>query len=973
MDKSWRGSERAGMRISTPIEYERRIIELWDKNHVFESDPDPDKPKFFITFPYSYQNGPLHVGHGFTASRADACARYMRMKGFNVLFPWAWHWTGEAVAGTSERLRRGDESVMRMLREIDGVSEELIPRFVDPSFICRYYTDENREVVKVMGFSVDWRREFYTTDLHPYYSKFIRWQYLTLERQGRVVKGSHPVVWCPVCQSPTGDHDRLQGEGVSPEEFTLVLFELDGSYLAAATLRPETVFGATNVWVNPEATYSLCRAGGRRILVSREAAAKMREQMGGLEVEGEVAGSELVGKTCRAPLTGRTLPILPALFVEPTVGTGVVYSVPSHAPYDYAALLELGTNEELAARYGIDRERVRRIEPISIIETKGLPDHPAVELVREKGITSQKDERLAELTREVYAREFYEGVMKPSCGEFAGLPVARARDAVKERLISEGLGDILYDLPEKVVCRSGDECIVKIVHDQWFLNYSDEGWKDTVRGLIGEMRIYPESARQWFLNVVDWLRDWPCARKTGLGTPLPLDESWIVETLSDSTVYQALYTISLYLNRGDISPENLTHELLDYIFRGVGDVEEVCRASGARRDVVEAMKREFEYWYPVDLRVSAKELVPNHLTFYLFHHTALFSPEKWPRGVSVNGMVKVEGAKMSKSRGNFVPLKQAIALYGSDATRLNLLLSAEDMDDPDWRAKNAEDTGRAIENFLRIVRDYASGAVDDEYRDIDAWLEAVLDRTITDIDGYMGEMKTRSAASTALYLMMNHWRHYARRRGGRPGPASRRFMEAWIKMLSPFAPLAAEEAWRILGRDGFVALSQWPSPRPGVLDEYPLLREEVISRLVEDFRGIRDAYTGDASELHIYVAPRWMTRVVEAILGVGVFEALASPGRVIQSLARDKDVDARRLPRLVPRIAETLRDLKPRFSDAAIRRTVEEEELIYSSAADYLSRELGCRLKILRAGEASDDPLGKSRQATPLRPGIYLK
>ncbi|MEM1517620.1 MAG: class I tRNA ligase family protein, partial [Nitrososphaerota archaeon] len=274
--------------ISTPVKYEEKWLKIWQEKRIFEADPDKSRPKYFITFPYSYQNGPLHVGHGFTASRVDVIARYKRMKGYNVLFPWAWHWTGEAVAGTSERLKRGDQSIIRMLREIDGVPEEILDKFTDPAFICEYYTRENRDVVRAMGFSVDWRREFYTTDLHPYYSKFIEWQYRVLEKKGRVRKGSHPVVWCPVCQSPTGDHDRLIGEGVSPEEFVLVYFKIDDAYLAAATFRPETIFGATNIWINPDAVYTFIRTKDKRLIVSREAANKLREQLLDIEVNGEV-------------------------------------------------------------------------------------------------------------------------------------------------------------------------------------------------------------------------------------------------------------------------------------------------------------------------------------------------------------------------------------------------------------------------------------------------------------------------------------------------------------------------------------------------------------------------------------------------------------------------------------------------------------------------------------------------------------
>ena len=190
----------------------------WSEAKIFEANPDPAKPKFFVTFPFPYMSGPLHVGHGYTSARVDVIARYKRMKGFNVLFPWAWHWTGETVAGASERIKLKDEKFIEALRVIDGVPEEELEKFVDPAYMAKYYTDYNREAVKRLGLSIDWRREFHTTSLHPWFSQFVKWQYLRLRDKGYVIKGTHPVVWCPKCESPAGDADRLEGSGIFPEE-----------------------------------------------------------------------------------------------------------------------------------------------------------------------------------------------------------------------------------------------------------------------------------------------------------------------------------------------------------------------------------------------------------------------------------------------------------------------------------------------------------------------------------------------------------------------------------------------------------------------------------------------------------------------------------------------------------------------------------------------------------------------------------
>ena len=118
-----------------------------------------------------------------------------------------------------------------------------------------------------------------------------------------MTKGTHPVVWCPRDQSPTGDHDRVAGEGVTWEEYTLVLFgllpsseELQDVLLPAATFRPETIFGVTNLWINPDAKYVEVLVNEKsKWIVSSTAAAKLREQLKQIKVLKELTGLA----TCR--------------------------------------------------------------------------------------------------------------------------------------------------------------------------------------------------------------------------------------------------------------------------------------------------------------------------------------------------------------------------------------------------------------------------------------------------------------------------------------------------------------------------------------------------------------------------------------------------------------------------------------------------------------------------------------------------
>ena len=168
------------------------------------------------------------------------------------------------------------------------------------------------------------------------------------------------------------------------------------------------------------------------------------------------------------------------------------------------------------------------------------------------------------------------------------------------------------------------------------------------------MKIIPEVFRVEFINKVDWLKDKACARRKGLGTHLPWDKEWLIESLGDSTIYMAYYILAKYVNAG-MKIDQLPPEFFEYIFMNNGDAASVAALTGVAQETVQQIHDDFAYWYPVDLRTSGKDLVANHLLFFLYHHVAIFPERLWPQAIAVNGFVSLEGKKMSKSKGRFSP------------------------------------------------------------------------------------------------------------------------------------------------------------------------------------------------------------------------------------------------------------------------------------------------------------------------------
>ena len=939
--------------------YEKYWLKVWNEKRIFESDPMRGKKKIFATFPYPYMQGPLHIGHCFTATRVDVYARFKRMQGYNVLFPWAWHWTGESIPGQSYRLSQGDKSVRRAFEEIDGVPAKEVDKFVDPEYLASYYTRVSREAVKDTGFSIDWRREFRTVD--PAYKKFIEWQYLRLRELGYVVQGTHPVVWCKRDLSPTGDHDRLEGEGVSAEEFTLIKFEMDGKSLVAGTLRPETIFGATNLWVHPEGSYVEALVDGETWIVSASATERLAEQQHDVTVKREFRGSELVGLMVKAPKTGATLPVLPTTFVDTDIVTGVVYSVPAHAPYDLMGLKDIqGGRLTVPAEVKAVADAIR---PISIISVSGYSEVPAEDVVSKLGIKDADDPRLEDATAELYKAEFHRGTMKENCGEFSRMKVSEAKVAIVEQMKGNGF-TFMYELPEKVVCKCGTRCYVKILENQWFLNYSDPAWKELTREVIRSANVYPPESLEWYYSTIDWLRNWPCARRAGMGTKLPWDKEWIVETLSDSTIYMAFYTINHRINSEEVSYEQLTPEVFDYLFHGKGSPVHLAKASGIDMKLLTDMRNEFLYWYPVDLRNSAKELIPNHLTFFAFHHAALFEKSQWPRGFSVNGMIQIEGQKMSKSRGVFVTWRQALELYGADALRATLALAADGMDDADWKSKNAEDLKFKIESLFAFIE---KSLRDTEKRDedhLDRWLVSVMRHRIETVTASIETMKIRKALSVALLDVWNDIRWYLRREEKPRRQTLELVIETWIRLLSPFIPFAAEELNQRLGGKGMITTADWPSTIEFPEDTAAETAEMLVNSVLDDARNLLKIIKDSKRSLNLYVRSDDARAYFLELYRVQ--KEHGDRGSVIKKYA-GTGIKPEKVIKLQYELGAEL------VERLALLEGFDEFEIL-SGAAPFISSEIGMEVRVFKAGqEGIYDPAKKANGALPFKPSFYLE
>jgi leucyl-tRNA synthetase len=1006
---------------------EWRLIEekwrrKWDEQKIFNIDPDFSKKKYFITVAYPYPNSPQHIGHGRTYTLADVHARYMRMKGYNVLFPMGFHYTGTPILAMSRRIAAGDKELLETFQNTYHVAKDTIKSFVEPIKIASYFHNEIKLGMKEMGYSIDWRREFTTID--KLYSKFISWQFNTLRNKGLIVQGSHPVGWCPKDQNPVSQHDTIGDVEPDFNEYTLIKFKLDDGYIVpTATLRPETIYGVTNLWVNPKVEYVRIHIDNERWIVSKEAARKLEFLNHNVAVESSIYGREIVGKYVEDPVRKVSIPLYPASFVESNNGTGIVMSVPAHAPYDFQAIEDLKQNISLRNEFV---ELKVDVIPITIIGSEDYtpdvnndhPISPAAKMIMKYKIKDQDDPQLEKATNELYSQEYYKGKMLQNTQKYVGMPVSLAKDRIKKEIILSGAADVMFELINKPVrCRCGTECVVKLLNDQWFLNYGDKKWKNLAHECLDKMDIIPEEIRQEFNYVIDWLRERACARKSGLGTKLPMDHDWIIESLSDSVIYMSYYILAKYVNNNSIFDgdnklmtntandvdvvaivDNLNDSFFDYIFLGNGNASHIAVECKISLSLLEEIRNEFSYFYPLDARHSGRDLIQNHLSFFIFNHAAIFRREHWPKKIVVNGSVLMEGKKMSKSLANIIPLRTAIKEYSADAVRLAMLGSAELLQDADFSFDAIKGIRSTLDDIYNMAINYSTAKLkpgsslvssmtaSEMKREIeDRWLVSRLQNYITDITVSMDKSRVRKALHDILYMFDQDLQWYKKRINAKNREDSAIvltlsiFLKSRIRMLAPFAPFISEEIWQIIGDESHsIIFAGWPNVNEDKRDLVAEESEQLIINIISDLQNILKVTKISPVKIIIYTSAGWKQKIYQKILSFILLKNKTNFGDIMKQLINDPETaKAKNDPKLIRNIVEDILSDPIEARNRRLKLTVFDEIFPLKDAKMLLSIESGnAQAEIILHSEDDTqkyDPKEKSKYSRPFKPAIYIE
>ena len=893
------------------LEIEKQAQDIWKHHKFHEKEVDENRPKIMVTFPYPYMNGRLHLGHGFSLSKPEFYSRYKSLKGYNVLFPFGFHCTGMPISAASLKLKEEitgkfgfeklDEIVQGRLDQsipydkqpmtqyeimlMNHVDKNEISNFFEAEYWLKYFPSRGQGDLEKFGAAVDFRRSFITTSINPYYDSFIQWQFRKLKEKGFLKFGKRPSIYSEKDQQMCADHDRAEGEGVLPQEYTLIklavieakderlqklMAEGKKVVLPAATLRPETMYGQTNCFVLPEGEYGVYEMPNNEVWVTAFHAMRnlsFQEQTlehGKSHQIFTIIGNQLIGTAVKAPLASyERVYVLPMLNISMSKGTGIVTSVPSDAPDDFAVLNELKKKKPFREKFGLTDEMVLPFEPVPIIETAKYGTLAAIKACQAFKVNSMNEhEKLRAAKDEVYTDGFYTGVMV--VGEFSGKKVVEAKPLIRAKLIQEGLAAPYYEPESKCVSRSGDECVVALC-DQWYLNYGIEEFKEKLKTYIrsSEFQAFNENIRNVFIVALDWLKEWGCSRSFGLGTRLPWDNQYLIESLSDSTIYMAYYTISQILH-ADLEGQTAgkynvnASDFTDADWDAILLKKPVPADTKIPKEMFDEMIRSFEYWYPFDLRCSGKDLIKNHLTMSLYNHEYIWGTDginKLPKGIFCNGWVLVDGEKMSKQKGNFLLLKDVCEKFSADVLRLTLANSGDSLDDANIEMKSMDMFLLRLSNLESWMKDLKKSF--DTFRDTSEgdlqFFDTVFESEIKQIallaEENFEKMVFREIVKE-VFFNMQHIREEYKFNCGNAGYNKRLiklYLEVQLLLLYPITPHFCEIMWteaylpllteeeRAL-KPQYISKAAYPNFKPEQIDRVALKKSSYLKKLGKNIR-----------------------------------------------------------------------------------------------------------------------------------------
>jgi leucyl-tRNA synthetase len=818
--------------IYDPVAIEAKWQSRWATDGLYHADIDERRPKFYALTMLPYPSGDLHIGHWYAMTPSDARARYLRMKGYNVLFPMGFDAFG-------------------LPAENAAIKHNINPREWTYANIERM-----RAQLRSMGAMFDWRREAISSD--PAYYRWTQWFFVQLYKHGLAYRKLSPVDFCPHCNTTLareqvwGDDrhcERCETPVIKkqleqwffratayaeelkdfstidwPEQVrTLqtnwigeqskgasVVFGIAPSRPSAAvggekggievfTTRPDTLWGATFMVLAPEhplveqittpeqkaAVEAYVVLAARQTDIQREAAER--------EKTGVFTGGYAVN-----PVNGENIPIWVADYVLMTYGMGAIMAVPAHDQRDF----------EFARKYGLEVRVVIQPEDEPPLDGRTMP----------KAIPAW-------------------GTMVNS-GPLTGTPGEQAFRITIAYLEKHGFGRyaIQYRLRDWLISRQR----------YWgapipMVFCADCGWQPV-----------PEEQLPVLLpDEVEW-------RPTG-ESPLKLHPSWAKTSCPScgkpaerETDTMDTFMCSSWYHLRYLSP---------HYDKGPFD------------------DAEYNYWMPVDSYTGGIEHATMHLIYTRFFHKAcrdmgIVEGSEPMMQLRNQGMVLGEdNEKMSKSRGNVVAPDELVVKYGADAVRAYLMFFARWEKGGPWNSSGIEGAARWVQRVWALftepeVKPFAS-------QETLKVMRRKVHQTLKHVTHDFETFEFNTIVSSLMELLNEMVR--AREQGAAGTSVWNEAVDIYLRMMAPITPHVAEELWTYLGKPYSIHTQPWPK-----VDE-AAAKEEEITLVIQVNGKVRDRVTMpfDISEEDAKAAALASPGVQKFLAGKPPRKVIVVPGKLV--------------------------------------------------------------------------------------------
>lgn len=394
------------------------------------------------------------------------------------------------------------------------------------------------------------------------------------------------------------------------------------------------------------------------------------------------------------------------------------------------------------------------------------------------------------------------------------------------------------------------------------------------------------------------------------------------------------------------------------------------------------MRNEFLYFYPLDSRHSAHELIPNHLTFMIFNHTAIFPENLWPRQIVTNGHVLMEGAKMSKSFGNIIPLREGLEKFGADPIRLSVLGTAELLQDADFSPSVARAMRERLERMHKFVAAFTKEGREQRkihLSALDKWMLSRLQWHIKRTTEAMEKLAVRKAMQTILYDLDQDLQWYQRRMTETSKSAVshviNEILNTQIRMLAPVAPHICEELWEMLGGENFVSMTSWPTPEESKIDFEAEEKETLVMKVLEDTLNIIKATGITPKKVCYYTAAQWKWQIYQKALQKSI-NAKISQKDLMKEMMDNAELKTRaeKVAKFLSQILDEVNHMPEERKQRLMQIGKIDEHQTLKDAEKFFKKELKAEIFIYAEEEPGCyDPKKRAQLAKPFKPAIYIE